>query len=69
MREHERAGVVHQRFGHIERARASIRVARLSIHGRMLAGKKVLDRDRVFMVISCVLEDDPAREAVRLPRT
>ena len=36
MREHEDAGVVHQRLRHVEE-RASIRVARLSVHGMMLA--------------------------------
>jgi len=42
-------------------ARASIRVASLSVHGTMPAGEKVLDRGSVFMVISCAGEDGPAR--------
>jgi len=33
----------------------------LSVHGTMPAGEKVLDRDGVFMVISCAGEDGPAR--------
>jgi hypothetical protein len=38
-----------------------IRVARLSNHRIMPAGEKVLVRESVLMVISCALEDDPAR--------
>jgi len=48
--------------------RASIPVARWSIHGSMPAAEKVLGLESGLMVISCDGEDDPAGEVIRLRR-
>jgi hypothetical protein len=46
--------------------RASIQVARLSVHRIKLVGELALGLENVLMVISCDGEDDSAGEVIRL---